>query len=123
VLPSGYPTDDWAVGVRASGNLVYLVNWSCTVRSFDATNPSQLVQIGSYTIGDYMYALAFSDNLAFATNWHTGLYVIDESNPRAPKQVASWPMTAFGVFAANNIVYVGGGQEGLLIFQITHVKE
>ncbi len=116
--------------VQIVGNRAYIATGSwgnyTGLWILDITAPQAPTVLGSYVKDGTWYhtgALAVAGNYAFIADPNTGLRIMDISNPAHPRPVMDNPafraIKPQDVLAEGQFVYVGGGDQGLLIFKAT----
>lgn len=115
--------------VQIVGNRAYIATGSwgnyTGLWILDITAPQAPTVLGSYVKNNAWYqtgALAVAGNYAFIADPSTGLRIMDVSDPAHPRPVMDNPtfraIKPLDVLAEGSFVYVGGGDQGLLIFEV-----
>jgi hypothetical protein len=105
-----------------SNAIIYLANHSGDdgeLLIFDASNPSNIEEIGEFDSDGTFQSFYVQDSLLYAVDFESGLYLLDVSNPVLPVEVERfydggqpWDVTLSGDY-----VYLCGS-EGLQILQV-----
>ncbi|NUN13750.1 MAG: hypothetical protein HUU55_08945 [Myxococcales bacterium] len=87
-------SDGAAASLAAADGFVYFGQADGTLRIFDATNPSNITQVGTYfnqgTLGHEPWGLGITiagDHL-FYSDWGAGVITLDISSPTSPQEVS-----------------------------------
>jgi hypothetical protein len=107
-----------------SNDTIYLANHSGDdgeLQIFDASDPSNIEEIGEFDSEGTFQSFYVQDSLLYAVDFESGLYLLDVSNPELPVEVERFSDGApWDVVLSGDYVYLCGS-EGLQILQITYV--
>ncbi|MEE9450264.1 MAG: T9SS type A sorting domain-containing protein, partial [Ignavibacteriaceae bacterium] len=67
---------DFALGVAANGDLVYVANGSNGLRIIDVSTPTSPVEVGFYDTGVVAWGVALSGSYAYVADQEDGIYII-----------------------------------------------
>ena len=106
-----------------SNGTIYLANHSGDdgeLLIFDASNPSNIEEIGEFDSEGTFQSFYVQDSLLYAVDFETGLYLLDVSNPVFPVEVKRFSDGGqpWDVVLSGDYVYLCGS-EGLQILQVT----
>jgi hypothetical protein len=108
--------------VDISGSYAYIVTQNIGLSVIDISNPSSLVNVGTYFTSDMVSDLAVKGNYVYMLN-RSNLKIIDISNPFMPSLAGVYEMTYNAYFVlditiSGDYAYVAGVHFGLRIFDI-----
>lgn len=90
---------------------------------FDATDPSELIEVGGLAMPTGAGSIVVSSVYAYITAGESGLRIVDVSDPTAPIEVGFYdtPGSASDVALAGEHAYVADGSSGLRIVDVSVV--
>ncbi|MFX0108094.1 MAG: LVIVD repeat-containing protein [Candidatus Hodarchaeota archaeon] len=106
-----------------SNSIIYLANHSGDdgeLLIFDASDPSNIEEIGEFDSEGTFQSFFVQDSLLYAVDFESGLYILDVTDSTSPFEIdrfsegQPWDVTIYDGF-----VYLVGS-EGLQILQVTH---
>ncbi len=108
-------------GLDVEGKTIYAATLTHGLAIFDATQTTQISQIGQYDAPAALQNLAVQGNYTFAVDGSRGLWVYDVSDPRHPVEMTFTPIPgARSVFVADQYAYLACGENGLAILDISN---
>ena len=110
--------------VKIVGNLAYLAAICSGLRIVNVSDPTAMVEVGSYPYIVYAHDVAVAGNYAYVADTGPGhaINVIDVSNPSQPF-LASYIGTYWGpwdIAVRNNTAYAAAGFGGFRIFDVSN---
>jgi hypothetical protein len=121
VLARTTPLPNYINDIEVVGNVLYATVQTSGFHIFDVADPSDPVEIGSFTSTGPSHAIAVVGNLAYFADGINGLRVIDVADPNHPillghVDAGIW---ANAVALQDNIAYVANDWGGLHIVDVT----
>ena len=106
-----------------SNGTIYLANHSGDegeLLIFDASNPSNIEEIGEFDSEGTFQSFYVQDSLLYAVDFESGLYLLDVNNPVLPVEIERFSDGGepWDVVLSGDYVYLCGS-EGLQILQVT----
>jgi len=119
--------------VTLYGDYAYVADYRTGLYIVDIKDPSNLILVSSFTYFEnqddpYPYDLFISGTYLYLSCEHDGLYIFDITNPlqisvqshfRGPENVGN---QFFQSYREGNILYIAGGVAGLVIVDVTDIK-
>jgi hypothetical protein len=107
-----------------SGNILFISDYS-TIHAFDISQPSNPVELGSYSLDRRITGINVKDSLAFVSVFSNGYYadngmvILDLRNYNSMKEImrANTPGFSNSIFANNQYIFLTDYEDGLYIFE------
>ncbi len=106
-----------ANGIFVAGTTIYLAMGNLSLHIVDASNPQQIVELGSY--GAYAQSVFVSGTVAYLGTGSSGLLLLNIGTPASPTLMASTTVTAEHVVVAGSIAYVTGYDSQLHLINVS----
>jgi hypothetical protein len=112
----------YAQAVVVTNHTVYVAAGQGGLLIFDASDPTNLVHLGSCITTSGATGVAIAGNYAYVADSLSGLQVIDIGNPFSPTQVGRYDTAgyAYGVALAGNFAYVADNDAGLQVLDVSN---
>ncbi|MBI2924511.1 MAG: hypothetical protein HYY24_02270 [Verrucomicrobia bacterium] len=113
----GYRTSGCALGVAVAGTYALLSDWNVGLLVLDISDPTNPQHVGGYFLRGSACDFAVLDN-RFLVATGAGVWAFDISNPASPEPVGGYSSSqAIGVAVGGGNVFVGAGDDGLVILE------
>jgi len=118
--------DVWAsggflAGVDIDGNYAYIADSGYGLWIIDLSNPSNIVEAGSFDTAGMAYGVAVANGVAYVADGVKGLQIIDVSTPSSPSLIATFDTAGLArdVEVTNNLAYVADSLAGVTVVDVT----
>ena len=119
VAVDSFPVDWYVADIELAGQYAYLAVASDGVLILDASDPTNLTQVGLLAQG-FAQSIACNGNVACVGAGYAGMMTVDISDPSSPTQSGQYWNSANGrgVFIVDDIAYLAQTDSGLRVIDI-----
>jgi hypothetical protein len=117
----GTGSDD-AVQLTVKDGIAYVATGRGGLRIFDVSNPTSLLELGSFAPPLGVRAVDVVGNLAYIAGAGAGVLVVDVSDLHAPKQIGFFGTgenDTIDIALRDNLLYAATGPGGLQVFDVS----